>query len=197
MKRISALIFILILVISLASCSANTPVVSNPKDFDLSAYDLNSPIPFEIVMESGERMEGELYYDIAPITVANFITLADSGFYNGIKFHRVVNDILIQGGEQTDTPHTIRGEFSENGWNNTLSHNRGAISMARAEDLNSAYSQFFICLTKIPALDGKYAAFGRITSGMPVADSIADTQGEGETPTTEQIIAEINILANK
>ncbi len=194
MKRISALILVLISLLLLVSCSNKTSVISNPKDFDLLAYDLNAPILFEIVMESGERMEGELYYEVAPITVANFITLADAGFYNGLKFHRVVNDILIQGGEGDVGEYTIRGEFSENGWNNTLSHNRGTISMARAEDLNSAYSQFFICLTKMPSLDGKYASFGTITSGMPVADSIADTQGEGETPATEQVIKEINIL---
>ncbi len=195
MKKVIAFILVLLSLFFLVSCNGEKSVISNVKEFDLSAYDLTAPIPFEIVMESGERMEGELYYDIAPITVANFISLANLGYYDGVTFHRVIDNTLIQGGEGSSLDYSIRGEFMKNGWNNTLKHNRGVLSMARyIDDFNSADSQFFICLTTLPALDGEFASFGAITSGIPVADSIGDSEGENEIPVTKQVIAKINIL---
>ena len=122
----------------------------------------------------------ELDADTAPITVTNFIKLAKDGFYDGLTFHRVVPDFVIQGGDPEGngtggSDEEIKGEFSENGVENNLSHKRGVISMARAQDPNSASSQFFIVLddSAIPSLDGKYAAFGWVTEGMEVVDKIA------------------------
>ena len=115
----------------------------------------------------------------APITVANFISLIEDGFYNGLTFHRIIDGFMIQGGDPDGTgmggsPNTIQGEFSANGVNNTISHTRGVISMARSQDMNSASSQFFICDADSPHLDGQYAAFGYVLKGMNVVDYIAD-----------------------
>ena len=206
MKKTIALLLMLAVFICMLTACGKTPVITTVDSFDLSGYDLSQPIPFEIIMESGERMEGELYYTIAPITVANFITLAESGFYNGLKFHRVVPDSLIQGGCQygdgtsgkNNTDYTIWGEFSSNGWNNTLQHTRGVLSMARyLDDYNSAYSQFFICLDTNRSFDGDFAAFGKITSGIQVADAIAQTEAEDSVPVSDQVIQEINILSTE
>lgn len=124
-------------------------------------------------------IEAELYADIAPLTVTNFIDLANSGFYDGLTFHRIMSGFMIQGGDPTGTgrggsDYCITGEFSANGFVNTLSHERGVLSMARATDYNSASSQFFIMHVDYPALDGQYAAFGKVTSGMEVVDAICE-----------------------
>lgn len=123
-------------------------------------------------------MEVELNPEIAPITVENFVKLVNKGFYNGLTFHRVIKGFMIQGGcpkgNGTGGPgYTIKGEFLANGVNNTLKHTRGVISMARAMDPNSAGSQFFIMHKDAPHLDGQYAAFGAVTSGIEVVDKIA------------------------
>ena len=136
----------------------------------------------QIEMESGGVITLELYGDIAPITVANFKKLAEAGTYDGTIFHRVIQGFMIQGGDPTGTGYgdssldTIKGEFSSNGVKNTLSHDRGVISMARFTNApNSASSQFFICDSgnNKPSLDGNYAAFGRVIAGMDVVDQIA------------------------
>ena len=132
---------------------------------------------FTIEMEEGGIMKGELYEDIAPETVANFEKLANSGFYDGLIFHRVIPGFMIQGGcpQGTGTGGpgwTIKGEFSANGFKNDLKHERGVLSMARTMEPNSAGSQFFIMTTTSPHLDGQYAAFGKVTEGMTVADKI-------------------------
>lgn len=207
MKRALALFLVLAMaVLLLTGCSNNEiPVIETASYFDMSSYDTSKPIKFEIVMESGDRMEGELYYNIAPISVANFVTLANKGFYDGLTFHRVVADKLIQGGCQYgdgtsgfhNTEYTIRGEFSDNGWNNTLSHEQGVLSMARYSDnYNSAYSQFFICSARISTLDSEHAAFGKITSGLNVVTKLSRAEAIDEVPTEDIVIAEINILGN-
>ena len=132
---------------------------------------------FTIEMEDGGIMKGELYEDIAPETVANFEKLANSGFYDGLIFHRVIPGFMIQGGcpQGTGTGGpgwTIKGEFRANGFRNDLKHERGVLSMARTMEPNSAGSQFFIMTTTSPHLDGQYAAFGKVTEGMTVADKI-------------------------
>ncbi len=132
---------------------------------------------FTIEMEDGGIMKGELYEDIAPKTVENFEKLANSGFYDGLIFHRVIPGFMIQGGCPDGTGmggpgYTIPGEFTANGFKNDLKHERGVLSMARAMDPNSAGSQFFIMTSTSPHLDGQYASFGRVTSGMEVADQI-------------------------
>jgi len=130
-----------------------------------------------IEMENGDVMKAELYPDLAPITVANFIELAEKGFYDGLIFHRVIPGFMIQGGcpEGTGTGgpgHTIKGEFSANGCANPLLHTRGVLSMARAMNPNSAGSQFFIMVADAPHLDGQYAGFGKVIEGIEVADKI-------------------------
>ena len=132
-----------------------------------------------IEMENGGVMSGELYEDIAPITVENFEKLAKDGFYNGLTFHRVIPGFIIQGGcpqgNGTGGPgYTIKGEFTSNGWKNDLKHTTGVLSMARTMVPDSAGSQFFIMVADAPHLDGEYAAFGKITEGMEVAQDIAN-----------------------
>lgn len=131
-----------------------------------------------IEMENGGKIELELYPEVAPKTVANFTKLVSEGFYDGLIFHRVIPGFMIQGGDPQGTgmggaKNKIVGEFKANGFNNTLKHTRGVISMARAYDPNSASSQFFIMHANAPHLDGQYAAFGKVVSGMEVVDEIA------------------------
>ena len=132
-------------------------------------------------MQNGKTMVAELYPEIAPNTVNNFLALASSGFYNGVIFHRVIEDFMIQGGDPTGTGrggpgYSIKGEFKANGFNNNLKHTRGVLSMARAQSPNSAGSQFFIMHADAPHLDGAYAAFGKLISGEDVLDEIATCQ---------------------
>lgn len=148
-----------------------------------------------VIKDMGE-FQVELYPEYAPNTVTNFVNLADSGFYNGTKFHRVVDDFMAQGGINTSAePDSIYGEFQSNGFDkNTLHHSRGVISMARATAPDSASGQFFICYTDCDFLDGNYAAFGKVTYGMDVLDSFLDVEramnsmGELATPLEDIII---------
>ncbi|NLN05101.1 MAG: peptidylprolyl isomerase [Clostridiaceae bacterium] len=152
-----------------------------------------------IEMENKDRIEIELYMDIDPITVANFVKLAEEGFYNGLIFHRVIKGFMIQGGcpygTGTGGPgYTIKGEFDSNGFRNPLKHTRGGISMARAFDPNSAGSQFFIMHKDAPHLDGNYAAFGKVVKGMEVVDRIAETETDmRDKPFTDQKINRVII----
>lgn len=136
---------------------------------------------FIIEMEDGGIMEGELYEDIAPKTVENFVSLIEKNFYDGLIFHRVIPGFMIQGGCPNGNGmggpgYTIDGEFTSNGFKNDLKHSRGVLSMARAMDPNSAGSQFFIMVADAPHLDGEYASFGKITKGMDVADRIVSVK---------------------
>ena len=140
-----------------------------------------------IEMEYGGTIEIELYPEVAPKTVANFIKLASEGFYDGLIFHRVIPGFMIQGGDPQGTgmggaKNKIYGEFLTNGFNNPLKHTRGVISMARSNDPNSASSQFFIMHADYPYLDGKYAAFGKVVSGMEVVDEIANVPTINDRP---------------
>ena len=150
-------------------------------------------------MEDGGIMKGELYEDIAPETVGNFEKLANSGFYDGLIFHRVIPGFMIQGGcpQGTGTGgpgYTIRGEFTANGFRNDLKHERGVLSMARAMNPNSAGSQFFIMTTTSPHLDGQYASFGRVTEGMEVADRIVNSKrNRMDKPLVDQKISSIRV----
>lgn len=135
----------------------------------------------------------ELYEEIAPITVENFVKLANKGFYNGLTFHRVIKDFMIQGGcpkgNGTGGPgYTIKGEFASNGVNNPISHKRGVISMARAYDPNSAGSQFFIMHKDGTYLDGQYAAFGEVKEGIEVIDKIASVRTNMQDRPLEPVI---------
>jgi len=131
-----------------------------------------------IEMENGGKIELELYPEVAPRTVANFVSLVKEGFYDGLTFHRVIPGFMIQGGDPLGngmggSEKKIPGEFAQNGFKNDLKHVRGVISMARSFDPNSASSQFFIMHADAPHLDGGYAAFGKVTSGIEVVDEIA------------------------
>ncbi len=154
----------------------------------------------EIEMEDGGIIKLELYPDIAPITVENFVNLAKSGFYDGLIFHRVIEGFMIQGGDPEGTGFggsgkTIKGEFSANGVKNDLKHERGVISMARSKANDSASSQFFICHETKPHLDGDYAAFGRVTEGMDVVDRIAAVEvNSSKKPLTDVVIKTIRVM---
>ena len=137
-----------------------------------------------IEMETGGIIDIELYEDKAPITCANFKKLVSEGFYDGIIFHRVIKGFMIQGGDPMGTgfggsDETIKGEFLVNGFKNEISHERGVISMARSQSYNSASSQFFIMHADGKFLDGQYAAFGKVVSGMEVVDEIASVKTDG------------------
>ena len=159
---------------------------------------------FIIEMENGGKMEGELYPEIAPITCANFEELANKGFYDGLIFHRVIPHFMIQGGDPEGTgrggsDETIKGEFSENGVKNDISHERGVISMARSSDPDSASSQFFIVQSDSTYLDGQYAAFGHVTEGMDIVDQICKdakpTDNNGTISADEQpVMTSVTII---
>ena len=147
-----------------------------------------------IQMKEGGVMKAELYPEIAPITVKNFVDLAAKGFYNGLIFHRVIPGFMIQGGDPQGTGmggpgYTIKGEFSANGVRNDLKHTRGVLSMARAYDPDSAGSQFFIMHENSPHLDGQYAAFGKVIEGIEVVDKIASVKTDyNDRPYEDQVI---------
>ena len=145
-------------------------------------------------MENGSVIKAELYPEIAPNTVANFVHLVESGFYDGLIFHRVIPGFMIQGGDPTGTGMggpgwRIKGEFARNGVKNDLKHTRGVLSMARSMHPDSAGSQFFIMHEDAPHLDGQYAAFGKVIEGMDAVDAIANTEtGAQDRPIREQKI---------
>ncbi|BFH68217.1 MAG: peptidylprolyl isomerase [Paenibacillus dendritiformis] len=152
-----------------------------------------------IEMESGKKIEVELYPDTAPNTVNNFISLVNKGFYDGLIFHRVIPGFMIQGGDPEGTGlggpgYSIKGEFSSNGVTNELKHTEGVISMARSEEPDSAGSQFFIMDANAPHLDGQYAAFGKVTSGIETVHEIANAKrGANDRPVEEQKIKKITV----
>ncbi len=152
-----------------------------------------------IKMHDGGVIKAELYPEIAPNTVNNFISLVQKGFYNGLIFHRVIPGFMIQGGcpqgNGTGGPgYSIPGEFTANGYSNDLRHTRGILSMARAMDPDSAGSQFFIMHEDAPHLDGQYAAFGQVLEGMDVVDKIAATKtGWGDKPLTPQVMQKVTV----
>lgn len=153
----------------------------------------------KIEMENGDIMRGELYPEIAPKTVDNFVKLVEDGFYDGLIFHRVIPGFMIQGGCPDGTGmggpgHTIEGEFSANGFKNDLKHERGVLSMARAMNPNSAGSQFFIMVADAPHLDGQYAAFGKIIEGMEAADTIvSQKRNMMDKPDVPQVMKKVTI----
>ena len=154
---------------------------------------------FVIEMENGGKMSGELYPDIAPESVGNFIALANSGFYDGLIFHRVIPGFMIQGGDPQGTGmggpgYCIKGEFRQNGVDNFLKHTEGVLSMARSMMPNSAGSQFFIMTSTSPHLDGAYAAFGKVTEGIETAYEIVNVKRDyNDRPLQDQRIKSIRV----
>lgn len=160
--------------------------------------DMQNPM-VTIEMENGGVMKAELYPDVAPNTVNNFIHLIQKEFYNGLIFHRVIPGFMIQGGCPEGSGmggpgYQIKGEFTQNGFQNDLAHDRGVLSMARAMDPDSAGSQFFIMVEKAPHLDRQYAAFGKIVEGMEVADAIVSVKRDwNDRPQEEQKIKSVTV----
>lgn len=152
-----------------------------------------------ITMTNGDVMKAELYPEIAPNTVNNFISLVQKGFYDGLIFHRVISGFMIQGGDPKGTGmggpgYSIKGEFAMNGVRNDLKHTRGVLSMARSMMPNSAGSQFFIMHANAPHLDGQYAAFGKVVEGLDVVDKIASVRtGWQDKPVEEQKIQSMTV----
>lgn len=199
-KSITAAIMTSLFIIS--GCGTSGPDenedASTANEVDI---DLENPTIVTMTMENGGEVVMELYPDVAPKTVENFVKLASDGFYNALTFHRVIPGFMIQGGDPdgngTGGPdHSVEGEFSNNGFENDLSHERGVVSMARSQDPDSAGSQFFIVVEDSTFLDGDYAAFGKVTEGMDVVDEIVSVQTDGSDKPVEgqeQVIETITV----
>ena len=159
---------------------------------------MSNPI-VTIEMENGDIIKAELYPEIAPNTVNNFVSLVKKGFYDGVIFHRVISGFMIQGGDPKGTGtggpgYCIKGEFTANGFKNDLRHDRGVLSMARTMAPNSAGSQFFIMHENSPHLDGQYAAFGKVTEGMENVDRIANTRTDySDRPRQKQMMKKVTV----
>jgi len=188
------------------AATGNSKVSTDTTDNNKEAAVSTDHPQVQIEMENGDKMVLELYPEFAPETVSNFISLTEAGFYNGLTFHRIIKDFMIQGGDPDGTgaggsEKTIKGEFSENGFTqNTLKHTRGVISMARGLEPDSASSQFFIMHADNAGLDGKYAAFGKLISGEETLDKIANTpvkakNGEESTPIETVKIKSVTVLS--
>ncbi len=191
MKKLISLILAVVMGLALCACTN-----SEPSKKDTAS---TKPIKFTIEMTDGTQMKGELYPEIAPITVENFVKLCEEDFYAGTIFHRVIPGFMIQGGgfdeSLTEKPtDSIKGEFSANGVENSLKHIRGVISMARTTLPNSASSQFFIMHASNTSLDGNYAAFGKITDGLDVVDKIATTPTEYQNAMFQDIPVEPQVI---
>jgi len=152
-----------------------------------------------ITMANGEQIKVELYPEVAPNTVKSFISLVKKGFYNGLIFHRVIPEFMIQGGDPSSNGtggpgYSIKGEFTNNGFVNDLKHERGVISMGRTSEPNSAGSQFFIVVKTAPNLDKEYAAFGKVTSGMETVDKIVNSpRDKQDKPTQNQVMKSVTV----
>lgn len=179
MKKILGFILCTILIVSLAACGSKSSSGGSSSSASAGGNNMNNP-KVEISVKDFGVMQFELDRTAAPITVDNFMKLVNDGFYDGLTFHRIIKGFMIQGGDPLGngtggSEETIKGEFESNGVPNPIKHERGVISMARSMDPNSASSQFFIMHAEYPSLDGEYAAFGHILSGIEVVDRICDT----------------------
>lgn len=205
-KRKAFYLFLMLTVFSLilASCGNTTEkeqedVKKEPVETSNYSSEVKENPIVTITLENDEKVIVELDPTVAPNTVANFISLIEDGYYDGLIFHRVIPDFMIQGGDSagngTGGPgYSIDGEFTANGFENNLLHERGVISMARAQDPNSAGSQFFIMVADTPQLDGDYAAFGKVTDGMDAVDAIVATERDAENkPVQEQKMKKVEV----
>lgn len=189
-KRRTVLCLALVLVCVLAGCTKKAEF--NPDEVT------QNPV-VTIKMADGGIIKAELYPQVAPNTVCNFISLANKGFYSGTNFHRIISGFMIQGGTPNGAGsggpgYTIKGEFSDNGFSNDLKHTRGVLSQARGNTPDSAGSQFFIVHEDADWLDGQYAAFGKVIEGMDVVDRIASVQTDGsDRPIDPQVVESITV----
>ncbi len=201
-KAFSFVFSLMVLAFVLTGCGSSADDVTTAE-----ATDERTDYPSEvkenpivtITMENDEKIVIELEPTVAPNTVANFISLVEQGYYDGLIFHRVIPGFMIQGGDPlgigTGGPgYSIEGEFSENGFDNNLLHERGVISMARAQDPNSAGSQFFIMVEDAPSLDGEYAAFGKVIEGMETVDAIVAADRDSlDKPLEDQRMKKVEV----
>lgn len=199
--------FTVLMIFLLAACSNDSGNQTNPVNTDNESNQVEHVTPVEtdavpkatLTMENGGKVVIELYPNIATNTVNNFIQLANDHFYDGLIFHRVIPGFMVQGGDPngngTGGPdYSIMGEFSNNGFENNLKHERGVLSMARSQHPDSAGSQFFIMTDDSENLDGEYAAFGKVIEGMDVVDEIVQAQRDGkDKPLEDQVIQSITI----
>ncbi len=191
MKKLFSLLLCTVLLFSLLAMTACSGGASQ---------DLGDVVYVEIDMQDGSYIKLALYPNIAPITVSNFVDLVNADFYDGIIFHRVISGFMIQGGDPTGTgmggsEQTIKGEFLSNGVQNSISHERGVISMARTKEKNSASSQFFIMHQTSTHLDGEYAAFGHVIEGIETVDAIASVATDSnDKPLAPQTIKTIRVI---
>jgi peptidyl-prolyl cis-trans isomerase B (cyclophilin B) len=202
MKKPLCIVLLLVSVLMLCACGSKTAETAAPAGSAESAEGLHH---VELVVQDYGTITLELDADAAPITVANFLKLAESGFYDGLTFHRIMDGFMIQGGDPDGngtggSKETIKGEFAKNGVSNPISHVKGTISMARSNDPNSARSQFFITVADATFLDGSYAAFGRVTEGMEVAEQIAKDarpiDSNGTIPPEQQPVIEKIVITD-
>lgn len=201
--RISAAMLAAVLMCSLSACrkeDAPPAGSAGQSKTEGTTIDMTKPVKISIEIEKFGTMYGELYPDIAPITVKNFVDLAFSGFYDGLLIHRVSKGFVLQGGDPEGTGtggpgYTIKGEFKANGAENRISHVRGILSMARNNlSYDSAGSQFFIVLQDSDFLDGNYAGFGKITDGMDVADAVEKVKTREDRPLEDVVIKSVKII---
>ncbi|MFI3166731.1 MAG: peptidylprolyl isomerase [Bacillota bacterium] len=199
MKKVFAIFLVVVMIFSMTACGES----AEEQSYDNDDYGGTNPI-VTIEMENGGIITIELYPDVAPATVANFVSLVEEGFYDGLIFHRCIEGFMIQGGDPLGTgtggsDEKIVGEFSANGYENNLSHTRGVISMARSSSYDSASSQFFIMHQDYTGLDGSYAAFGMVIDGMDVVDEIVSVEktvgsdGAYSSPIEQQIMKSVTV----
>ncbi|MFV0393823.1 MAG: peptidylprolyl isomerase [Coprobacillaceae bacterium] len=184
MKKLAMFLTVLVMAIAITGCGAKEEdgeMIELPNSGDSTSKsdgtEESEKVNIVIDVENYGEITAELYSDVAPITVENFVKLVNEGFYDGLTFHRIIDGFMIQGGDPKGdgtggSEETIKGEFSSNGVTNNITHARGVLSMARSTENDSASSQFFIMQSDSKSLDGDYAAFGRVTSGMEIVDSI-------------------------
>ncbi len=207
MRKLLSICLAALLVLSLAGCGKTSVVGITTTSKAPAANEESQGVGThhaEIEIQDYGTITVELDGDAAPITVQNFMDLANAGFYDGLTFHRIISGFMMQGGDPNGngtggSENTIKGEFSANGVENPLSHTRGAISMARAQDPDSASSQFFICHADSTFLDGQYACFGYVTDGMDVVDAVCEaaqpTDDNGTIPADQQpVITAIRVI---
>ncbi len=207
MKKIKIIALISALMLSLFACASTETTENDAKTDETTTESVVEPTDAELavthtgvitIKDLGE-ISIELYGDTAPITVENFTKLANDGFYDGLIFHRVIEGFMIQGGDPLGngtggSEETITGEFSENGIDNPISHERGVLSMARPSDFNGASSQFFIMHADYTALDGGYASFGKVTEGMDIVDTIATSETDSSDKPVEEVVIESIVI---
>ena len=197
-KRLSLWAMLMMTLLVLAACGKDNEGENDIATVNYANEVKENPI-VTITMANDEKIVIELQPKTAPNTVANFISLVEDGFYDGLIFHRVIEGFMIQGGDPEGTGmggpgYSIAGEFTDNGFENNLKHTRGVISMARSSDPNSAGSQFFIMHEDAPSLDNQYASFGTVIEGMEVVDAIATVAVNGsDKPTTDQVMKKVEV----